>query len=130
MNFTVATDVLAESGSRALGSIISEFKTFTNVTYNCFTKLYNSGVVPILDYASEIWGNTKAPSIDKLQNRAIRFYLGVHKFCPVPALVGEMGWESSSDRRKLRMLKFWNHMIEMDSSRLPKKVRFLIGISQ
>ena len=62
MNFTFATNVLAESGSRALGSIFSKFKTFTYVTYNCFTKLYNSGVVPILDYASEIWGNTKAPS--------------------------------------------------------------------
>ena len=62
MNFTIAKDVLAESGSRALGSIISKFKTFTNVTYNCFTKLYNSRVVPILDYASEIWGKTKAPS--------------------------------------------------------------------
>ena len=67
-------------------------------------------------------GNTKAPSIDKLQNREIRLYLGVHKFCLVPALVGKMGWESSSDRRKLRMLKFWNHMIKMDSSRLAKKV--------
>ena len=44
-------------------------------------------------------GNAKAPSSDKLQNQAIRFYLGVHKFCPVPALVGKMGWESSSDRR-------------------------------
>ena len=65
-------------------------------------------------------GNTKAPAIDKLQNRAIRFYLGVHKVCPVPALVGEIGWESSSDRRKLRMLKFLNHMIKMDSSRLAK----------
>ena len=62
MNFTFATNVLAESGSRALGSIFSKFKTFTYVTYNCFTKLYNGGVVPILDYASEIWGNTKAPS--------------------------------------------------------------------
>ena len=74
-----------------------------------------------LDYGSEIWGNTKAPSIDKLQNQSIRFFWLVHKFSPVPALVGEMGWELSSDRRK-RMLKFWNHMIKMDSSGLAKKV--------
>ena len=40
----------------------------------------------------------------------------------MPALVGEMGWESSSDRRKLKMFKFRNHMIKMDSSLFPKKV--------
>ena len=91
------------------------------ITYNCFTKLYNSGVVPILDYASEIRGNTKAPSIDNCK-------LGVPKFCPVLAPVSELGWESSSDRRKLRKFKFWNHMIKMDSSDWLK--RFLIGISQ
>ena len=62
-------------------------------------------------YASEIWGNAKAPPIDNLQNRAIIFYLGFINSVLCLLL-------PSCDKRILRMLKFWNHMIKMDSSRL------------
>ncbi len=37
--------------------------------------------------------------IDTIQNRAIRFYLGVHKFASNIAINGDVGWISSSVRR-------------------------------
>ena len=47
---------LSEAGGRALGGIISKFKTFKNIGFETFLKLYHTGVVPIIEYASGIWG--------------------------------------------------------------------------
>ena len=70
-----------------------------HVTFNTYTKLYNSNVCSILDYASEIWGFVEAKACNQIQNRAIRYILGVHKFCLIPALNGDMGWSYCQDRR-------------------------------
>ncbi len=48
--------------------------------YNNYTKLYHSGAIPILDYCSSVWGYCNLDKIDILQNRALRVFLGVHKF--------------------------------------------------
>ncbi len=58
---------------------------------------------------------------------AIQFHLchinlGVHKFAPNLAINGDVGWISSSVRRKSEMLRYWNRLIHMDSKRLTKKV--------
>ena len=54
--------------------------------------LYDSLVEPVQDYASEIWGFKNTEMCNKVHENAMTFYLGVHKFTPLPALYGEMGW--------------------------------------
>ena len=49
-------------------------------------------------------------------------YLGVHRFTPVLGLQGELGWLSSKTRRKLNMIRYWNRLIQMDNSRLTKRI--------
>lgn len=44
---------------------------------------------PTLNYAAGIWGFIKSKTI---QNRAIQYVLGVHKFSPSLAIQGDMGW--------------------------------------
>ena len=63
-------------------------------------------------------------STDVIQNRAIRFYLGVHKFSSNLAINGDMGWEFSSVRRKIEMLRFWNRLLTFDDNRLTKQILF------
>ena len=47
LKFDVCIKTLADSAGRALGSVINKFKR-----YNSFTKLFNTGVIPILEYGS------------------------------------------------------------------------------
>ena len=54
LRFDVCTKALADSGGRALGSIISKFKSLKNVGYSTFEKMYSSGVKPIIEYGSGI----------------------------------------------------------------------------
>ena len=83
----------------------------------------------MIDNSSEIWGYCKADECERIQYRAIRYFLGVHKFCPIPALTGDMGWPSCRERRFKAMIRFWNRLVKLSDDRLTKKV-FLWDLEQ
>lgn len=57
-----------------------------------------------------------------MQNRAIRYFLGVHRF--TLAVNGEMGWtiHVSMHRCWANMIRLWNGLITMDNDRLTECV--------
>ena len=118
LNFTKCTELLSESASRALGSIISKFKSMKDTGYVTYTKLFDAGVLSILNYGAEVWGHGKYPKCDLVMNKAMRHFLGVHKFAPTAAVQGDMGWMSIKFHRYIDMLRFWNRMLKMDNTRL------------
>ena len=122
LDFSETAEVLSQAGGRALGAMISKIHGFKDVGYNTYTKMFNSCVVPVTDYCSGIWGFKQFNKIDTLQNRAIRYFLGVHRFTPILAINGEMGWTLSIHRRWVNMIRLWNRLISMDDNRLTKCV--------
>ncbi len=46
-------------------------------------KCYNSHVIPIVDYSSGICGYSNSEEGDNIQNRATRYYLGLHQKAPI-----------------------------------------------
>ena len=122
MKFDLCIKTLADSAGRALGATINKFKSLKNVGFSTFTKLYNCTVTPILEYGSSVWGYKKAPEIDLIQNRAMRFFLGVHKYTPTDGMLGDMGWCKPYVHRNLGIVRFWNRMIEMENNRLTKRI--------
>ena len=81
----------SDAASRAFGGIVSKCKQYSDVGYNTYCHLFDSFVVPVQDYACEIWWNSNINMCDKITERAMRYYLGVHNLTPLPALYGEMG---------------------------------------
>ena len=73
-------DALSKGTGRALGSIISKIRNLKEFGFRSFEKLYNSCVVPFLDYCASVWGYKQFQSIDNVQHRAVRYFLGVHRF--------------------------------------------------
>jgi ssDNA-binding Zn-finger/Zn-ribbon topoisomerase 1 len=122
MDFNKCSQVLSESASRALGGVINKFKLLRDCGYKTFTKLFETGVLSILNYGAEIWGYGNFPKCDNVMNRAMRYFLGVHRFAPTAALHGDMAWISLKYTRYIAMLRFWNRLIKMDNSRLTKRV--------
>ena len=103
LNTTVET--LFNSGGRALGSMISKIHSFKDVGFETYTKLYYSCVVPVTDYCSGVLGFRDFKKGDMIQNRAIRYFIEVHRFTPILAISGDMGWPVSLHRRWLNMLR-------------------------
>jgi hypothetical protein len=122
VGFKLMANSLADAGGRALGAVISKYKSLKGLGYHTFTKLYSTCVCPVLDYASEIWGLQHFHKIDAVQQRAIRVFLGVHCYAPVLALNGDCGWKYSIVRRKTQAVRFWNRLQLLDNNRLTKKI--------
>ena len=81
LSYETCISTLSNSAGRALGGVINKFKSLRNVGYETFTKLFESGVKPIMEYGASIWGFKDCHKFDIIQNRAMRYYLGIHKFC-------------------------------------------------
>ncbi len=56
LEYSMVTMILANSAGRALGAIYNKYRLNKGFDYNTCTKLYHSGVIPILDYCSSVWG--------------------------------------------------------------------------
>ena len=53
-------------------------QSYKEVGYKTYSKLYHSCAVPVLDCCSGVWGLKSFDIIDLIQNRAIRYFMGVH----------------------------------------------------
>ena len=122
LDYNMTCDVLAQSSGRALGSVVSKLKVFDSMGVHTYSKLFQSGVVSVMDYAAEIWGFHDYDAPKKVTERAMRSFLGVHRFTPLPALYGDLGWIKPQYRRWIAMLRFWNRLMHMDNNRITKKI--------
>ena len=98
----------------------SIFKKVSNLGSKTYGTLYDSYVDPIMHYASGVWGFKDFPPPRVLQNRIMRFFLGVHRFAPVAATKIEFDWLECQQRRWINMIRLFNRINTMDASRLPK----------
>ena len=122
LTFENCARILSESAGRALGGIIQKFKILGDTGFNTFEKMYNTGVITVNNYAAEIWGYKDFSVSKNSQNRAMRYYLGVHKFAPIAGMVGDFGWMSPRFTRYKCILNYWNRLLSMDDMRLTKHV--------
>ncbi len=122
LTFGKATGVLSTAANRALGGMINKFKSMRGMNYKTYTKMYNSMVCPVMDYGSAVWGSKSIEKLDHVHNRAMRFFTGVHRLCPIPGFTGDMGWIDNFTRWKIDRIRLWNRLINTDNDRLLKKV--------
>jgi len=113
LDYAVGVNELLTAGGRALGALVSKYFKLDGMDYETYTKLFDSTVTPIIDYGSGVWGFKEYDGLNKLENRAIRSYLGTGKFTPIPALTGEMGWILPYVRNHCQMVKLWCQIVSM-----------------
>ena len=122
LTFNECEKVLSDAAGRALSSIISKFKSFKDIGYHTFTKLYETGVLSIMNYGASVWGLNKEKLCQQIQNRAIRYFLGVHKNVASLALQAEMGWLNVKYQFHICAIRLWNRFTQTDNNRLVKKI--------
>ena len=60
--------------------------------------LFDSMIVPILTYGSEVWGVYNFKEVDRLHIRFLKYILGVKTQTPTMAIYGETGRFVKKDR--------------------------------
>ncbi|XP_034050550.1 oocyte zinc finger protein XlCOF7.2-like, partial [Thalassophryne amazonica] len=101
---------------------MNKLKLWPDLSFSTFTQLYDSVVASVLFYAAGVWGFEEAPKCDAVQQRAMRYFLGVHRFTPKAAIERDMGWEPCVVKQKAEMIRLWNRPVRLPVDRLPRKV--------
>ena len=81
-----------------------------------------SCVNSIAHYSSEVWGFQTYNSTQKLHLRAARFFLGLPKNAPIPAILADIGWLEPVYQTQLKMVRQFHRIVRMDNTRLTKVV--------
>ena len=129
LDYNVTAKLVSQSAGRALGLLIAKFKSLGGMPFDVYSKLYDSLVWPVIAYGAALWGDRTFACIDAVQNRAMRFYLGVGRYTPTAAVAGDMGWEPTIVKQWKCVGSFWSRLCNMDNSRLTKKI-FLYSFHQ
>ncbi len=80
LNFETTAEFFAKSGGMTIGATCSKFRSNKGLEYKTYTKFFHMGVTEILDYCSGVWVFAKLTNINPVQNRAMRYFLGTHRF--------------------------------------------------
>ena len=108
---------LCTTASRALGMVIGKTKTNYDLSYRCFTRLYESCVTPIMMYAAGAWGvMPRCLELEKVQHRAARYFCGLPKKTALLGLVGEIGRMPIAVRKDLELLRMFNQITMMSNN--------------
>ena len=123
LDFAEIAEILSQARDRALGAMISKVHSYKDIGYNIYAKLFNSRIVPVLDYCSGVWVFKSLNKIDDVQNRALRYFLGVHRFTPFwREMGGAMGWTLFLHRRWANMCRLRDRLINMDNNRFTRQL--------
>lgn len=94
-------------------------------------KLFDHTVLPILTYASEIWGFENLNDIEKVHNEFLRKITKSRKSTPLYMLYAELGRYPISIIIKSRMIGFWNRLIIGKNSKLSYLIyRYMLNNNQ
>ena len=113
---------VAKAASRALGLLITKFKAAGRLHFSTFTKLYNSTVMSIISYGASIWGCKQFSCVNAVQNRALRFFLGVGRYTPNVAVQVDTGWDSVYQNQCSCIMRQWYRIKIMDENRLNHEI--------
>lgn len=105
-SFYKAQRQLADQASKALYSLKSLFDKSSLIIEDKL-KLFDALVLPIMNYASEVWGFHNSLEIEKVHLRFLKSILGVRQQTCSMAVYGELGRMPLFVLRKVRILKYW-----------------------
>ena len=118
---------LSEFAGRAKNKVLTIFKTLYKlgkIESDIFFKLFDSQVLPMLIYASEVWGlasKDTLQTIEKVHMFACKRMLGVTPRTPNTLVQGELNRYPLAIETQVRAIKYWAKITQLDIHRLPRQ---------
>ena len=122
LNFQLSVNKQTEGAERALSAVITKMIKNAGFPLSVYSMLYRSCVTSVADYTAPLTGYNEYDMPLKLQLRAIRAFLGVSKNAASAGVLSEVNWLLPKMRTRIIMTRQYHRLLNMDCTRLPKKV--------
>jgi hypothetical protein len=122
LDMSVTVKETSKAAMRALGKIIAKFKACGGSNLQCYVKLFNTAVSPVITYSAGLWGLKDYGMVNTVLNKAGRFLLGLPPKAPNTATQGEIGWNSMIFHTRLETVRLYCRLKNIDQNRLTYKV--------
>jgi hypothetical protein len=117
-------------GDKALKASFATLKKVSSVgfvTPQIGLHLFDTCVLPILEYGSEVWGTGKPnEQLERLQLRFLKLLLGVKGSTCSIAVYGEMGRFPLVLRQKVKIIQYWLRLQGLSNNKIVKQVYVML----
>lgn len=120
LKWETAVKTLATQAKKALGMLYRYSKVCNGFPFWSAMYLFDTMIVPIMLYGSEVWGFKHYKVLEDVQISYCKQLLGLPKHAPNLVALGDCGRYPISIKANLRCLKYWFKLLQMPCNRYPK----------
>jgi len=106
-SFTSTFETLAGQASKAVFKLNSYLLNFPSINIQTKLQLFDTLVLPILNYGSEIWGLNESMTLERVHLSFCKKLLGVKIQTQNNFVYGELGRTSLIVRRAVNVIRYW-----------------------
>ena len=121
LSFKNAVRPFISKAKKACYDISSSLNNVDCYSLDVFSKLFDSKVLPILSYACELWGMNDMIEVERVHTNAFKRFLNVSVHCSNITLYADSGRLPLCISFKLKCVKYWLRLIDLDDKRISKQ---------
>jgi hypothetical protein len=121
-SFARAQQTLAAQAKKAVFSLYKYTRKFVNLDPFVMCDLFDKMVVPILCYASEVWGFHKAEAVERVHRDFCKTLLKMKSTTLNEFVYGELGRTPLYVLRYVRIVKYWLKILDSGDRKHIKQV--------
>ena len=99
---------------KAMFSLLEKAKIL-KLPFDIICELYETCIIPVLLYGSEIWGYEDLNDLEIFHRRFYKMLLGAYKFTPNCMVHGETGTIDIKTKVTIRMVNFWSSLVSSNN---------------
>ena len=116
-----AQQTLADQANKALYSVKRNLTRFGEVPLNIWLKIFETKIVPILTYGSEIWGFHPAKQVETVHNKFCKYILKMYSTSNNVAARSELGRLPMKVVLQTKIIRYWLKLTTMPEKRIAKQ---------
>lgn len=121
LSYNIGTSHLVAKGKKAVYLVSRVVQNCKEMSPSTFFNIFDTKVLPILLYSSEIWGYQRLDQVERVHMLACKRFLGVPLKTPNKMVYSELGRYPLFINSSVRCIKYWFKVLQMEPHRLPKQ---------
>ena len=119
-SFSETHDAISGQALKAIYKLKSYVNKFTDLSVSHMLDLFDKLILPILNYGSEVWGFSKAETVERVHLQFCKHLLGVKIQTQNNFIYGELGRLPVRNHRLFNIIHCWFKILQCDDTKYIK----------